>query len=165
MTTLEKIKAEIQHLNLIGYADVCGKREIAEKAVLDIIDKYETKLEPTEECDRDCEHCTYIECPKGGERMTREEINILQNIVDIYEKKDMYPLLKDKEMRTIKLAIKELKQEPCEDAVSRQAVINLVRGCNSALEEPRIFNCHNAGIKFEQYITELPSVQSKGGVK
>ena len=51
--------------------------------------------------------------------------------------------------------------EPCGDSVSRQAVINLVRGCNSALEEPRIFNCHNAGVKFEQYITELPSVQPK----
>ena len=46
--------------------------------------------------------------------MTREEINILQDIVDIYEKEDMYPLLRDKEIRTIKLAIKELEQEPCE---------------------------------------------------
>ena len=47
----------------------------------------------------------------------------------------------------------------CEDAISRQAMINLIRGCNSALEEPRIFNCHNAGVKFEQYVTELPSVR------
>ena len=44
--------------------------------------------------------------------MTIEEINILQDIVDIYEKEDMYPLLKDRQIRTIKLAIKELKQEP-----------------------------------------------------
>ena len=46
--------------------------------------------------------------------MTREEINILQDIVDIYEKEDMYPLLKDREIRTIKLAVKALEQEPCE---------------------------------------------------
>ena len=57
------------------------------------------------------------------------------------------------------MAIKVLKQEPCDDIVSRQAVINLIRSCNSALEEPRIFNCHNAGVKFEQYVTELPSIR------
>lgn len=50
---------------------------------------------------------------------------------------------------------KPLKQEPCEDVISRQVVINLIRRCNSALEEPRIFDCHNAGVKFEQYVTEL----------
>lgn len=50
-------------------------------------------------------------------KMTREEINILQDIVDIYEKEDMYPLLKDKQVRTIKKAIKELEQVPCEMTV------------------------------------------------
>ena len=54
---------------------------------------------------------------------------------------------------------------PCNDVISRQAVINLVRGCNSALEEPRIFDCHNAGVKFEQYITELPSVRPQEQTK
>ena len=44
------------------------------------------------------------------------------------------------------------------DCISRQAVINLIRGCNSALEEPRIFDTHNSGTIFEHYITELPSV-------
>ena len=28
----------------------------------DIFEKY-----ADEECDRDCEHCVYLECPKGGE--------------------------------------------------------------------------------------------------
>lgn len=45
-----------------------------------------------------------------------------------------------------------------DDLISRQAVINLIRRCNSALEEPRIFNSHNSGNLFECYITELPSV-------
>ena len=56
---------------------------------------------------------------------------------------------------------KEICQQVCDDVVSRQAMINLIRGCNSALEEPRIFNCHNAGVKFEQYVTELPSVRPR----
>lgn len=37
---LEKIRAEIDGLHLIGYATVDGKREIASRAVLQIIDKY-----------------------------------------------------------------------------------------------------------------------------
>ena len=57
------------------------------------------------------------------------------------------------------MADKYADQEPCDDVVSRQAVINLVRGCNSALEEPRIFNSHNSGVVFEHYINELPSVR------
>ena len=58
-----------------------------------------------------------------------------------------------------KMAISALEQEPCDDVVSRQAVINLIKGCNSALEEPSIFDCHNAGVKFEQYVIALPSVR------
>ena len=37
---LDKIKAEIKELQLIGYATVDGKREIASRAVMQIIDKY-----------------------------------------------------------------------------------------------------------------------------
>ena len=59
--------------------------------------------------------------------MTREEINVLHDIVDIYEKEDKYPLLKDKQIRTIKKAIQALEQEPCEDVISRQAVLDIIR--------------------------------------
>lgn len=48
-----------------------------------------------------------------------------------------------------------------EDIISRQAVINLIRRCNSALEEPRIFDCHDAGVKFEQYVMKLPPAMSQ----
>ena len=76
MSTLEKIRAEIAEF----------KDEIAElpnmadayatvKHCLVIIDKY-----ASEECDNDCEHCAYLECPK----------------------------------------------EPSEDAVSRQAVLDII---------------------------------------
>ena len=56
MTTLEKIRAEIEQLE-----DVCSKEHGCIAEVLQIIDKY-----ASEECDNDCEHCAYLECPKGG---------------------------------------------------------------------------------------------------
>ena len=37
---LDKIRADIADIQLIGYATVDGKREIASRAVLQIIDKY-----------------------------------------------------------------------------------------------------------------------------
>lgn len=37
---LNKIKAEIKELQLIGYATIDGRREIASRAVMQIIDKY-----------------------------------------------------------------------------------------------------------------------------
>ena len=37
---LSQIRAEIAEMQLIGYATVNGKREIASKAVMQIIDKY-----------------------------------------------------------------------------------------------------------------------------
>lgn len=45
---LDKIRAEIEQLHLIGYATVDGKREIANRAVLQIIDKYKAESEPKE---------------------------------------------------------------------------------------------------------------------
>ena len=49
--------------------------------------------------------------------MTIEEINILQDIVDIYEKEDIYPTLNDKQVRTIKKAIKALEKEDILDKI------------------------------------------------
>ena len=42
---LDKIRAEIEQLHLIGYAIVDGKREIASRAVMQIIDKYKAESE------------------------------------------------------------------------------------------------------------------------
>lgn len=42
---LDKIRAEIAEIQLIGYATVDGKREIASRAVLDILDKYKAESE------------------------------------------------------------------------------------------------------------------------
>ena len=42
---LEKMRAEIAEIHLIGYATVDGKREIASRAVMQIIDKYKAESE------------------------------------------------------------------------------------------------------------------------
>lgn len=45
---IDKIRAEIAELHLIGYATVDGKREIASRAVLEILDKYKAESEDKE---------------------------------------------------------------------------------------------------------------------
>lgn len=42
---LDKIRTEIAELNLIGYATVDGKRELASRAVIQILDKYKSESE------------------------------------------------------------------------------------------------------------------------
>lgn len=42
---LDKIIAEIEQIHLIGYATVDGKREIAKRAVMQIINKYKAESE------------------------------------------------------------------------------------------------------------------------
>ena len=122
MTTLEKIRAEIDSLTY--YWCEVNPRSVIDD-VLQIIDKY-AEQEP-------CENCDY------------SEIMDWEQDAKTGKAKPLYWC--------------ERHKEPCDDVVSRQAVINLIRGCNSALEEPRIFDCHNAGVKFAQYVTELPSVR------
>ena len=63
MTTLEKIRAEFisrYPKNYTNEPELGGASCVFSlNEVLQIIDKY-----ASEECDRDCEHCAYIECPK-----------------------------------------------------------------------------------------------------
>ena len=64
MTTIEKIRTEIEFerdKKIGGEAFEAVQYKSFDKC-LQIIDKY-----ASEECDNDCEHCAYIECPKGGE--------------------------------------------------------------------------------------------------
>lgn len=62
MTTLERIRAEIEQIKPYDLPYDKRTPENIRDMALEIIDKY-----ASEECDRDCEHCAYIECPKGGE--------------------------------------------------------------------------------------------------
>ena len=69
MTTIEKIRAEIEeeariHTGLEEWSYYVKGLMTAK----DIIDKY-----ASEECDRDCEHCTWIECPKDDYQTDMDE--------------------------------------------------------------------------------------------
>ena len=63
MTTLEKIRAEIESNVFYEEFDKHKQFPFVNFNIIEkILDKY-----ASEECDNDCEHCAYIECPKGGE--------------------------------------------------------------------------------------------------
>ena len=113
MTTLEKIKKEIQKV-LDKERDFTSENAKAQAMALmwclEIIDRY-----ASEECDNDCEHCAYIECPK----------------------------------------------EPCEDAVSRQAVKDMLNAMPKWSITKDKFAC---GVDVDEVIDgleQLPSVQPK----
>ena len=61
----------------------------------------------------------------------------------------------------LKKGIEALEQEPCEDCVSREAVLETIDDCNSDGLKG-IFCSYVDGEKFKKYIKELPSVISKG---
>ena len=77
MSVLEKIRAEIEQ-TAKDYDKFDDYRRVRGLWIaLDIIDKYASEyrvknelnvelneLKPCEECENDCEHCAYIECPK-----------------------------------------------------------------------------------------------------
>ena len=101
MTTLEKIRKEIEQIIPIELPYNKRTPENIRDMVLDIIDKYETKLEPTEECDNDCEHCAYLECPK--------EPTTLKQII---EKHNMDKLAYDEMSDFERDVLKYAEQEP-----------------------------------------------------
>lgn len=58
--------------------------------------------------------------------MLIDDMNTLQDIVDIYEKEDIYPLLKDKQVRAIKRIIEVLQAKTDGDLISIQNAMALV---------------------------------------
>ena len=91
---------------MIADFDENGICKVTVQALDSLVEKLNYYADKCEECDRDCEHCAYIECPK----------------------------------------------EPCEDAVSRQAVLDYLK--NNVDDFP---DYHEAIEK----ILDLPSVQPK----
>lgn len=57
--------------------------------------------------------------------------------------------------------LREQTQEPCEDSISRQAVIETIDDCSSDGLKG-IFCSYGDGERFKEYIKELPSVIPKG---
>lgn len=58
------------------------------------------------------------------------------------------------------MAIKALEQQPCEDCISREAVLETIEACNSDGLKG-IFCSYNDGERFKEYIKALPSVTPK----
>lgn len=106
MTTLQRIRAEIEQFkDRIAELPNMADSYCAVDFCLRIIDKC-----ASEECDNDCEHCAYIECPK----------------------------------------------EPCEDAVSRQAVLDVINKISLGRKNDVMLY-----MAIEECIEKLPSVQPK----
>lgn len=180
---LEKIRAEIEHWESDDTQDEyqIGAMDM-KNYVLRVIDKY-AEQEPTDKSNLEkiCEELAAENDDLRDQLAMRDGFKIepcddvaRERYKDLCEyfgdTKDILKSRKDFKawLERIKWHVRkaeelyekyEHKQEPCDDVVSRQAVINLVRGRNSALEEPRIFNSHNSGVVFEHYINDLPSVR------
>ena len=135
------------------------KREsrVPQKYCAENIKKYFT--ESSEECDNDCEHCAYIECPKEPCECQwhEKEDNICWNedkpFIECPKgtsvKHDTVPVklrINKVSKHISNIDLDELEQEPSEDAVSRQAVLDEV---NKKFNEINII------------LENLPSVQPK----
>ena len=42
-----------------------------------------------EECDNDCEHCTWTECPKEPEAMSKEMVEHYRKLAEHYDKRNV----------------------------------------------------------------------------
>lgn len=170
MTTLDKIKAEIQKvLDVEGDSENARAQALALMWVLEIIDKY-----ASEECDNDCEHCAYIECPKEPcdtisynddfatalEKISKyEDRKTCEDTVSIRKN-----ALKTRIGNIVAYNVEWLREhwqqemdivcgiKPCDDAVSRQAVLY---GVNDMFVQDWV------RVLFETMVNELPSVQPK----
>lgn len=84
--------------------------------------------------------------------MTREEA-----IYELERMKTWSKELSDDEIEAIVIALKALEQEPCEDAISRQAVLDLIEHYNSD-GLGSVFYGYEQGVKFAGAVNKLPSV-------
>lgn len=91
--------------------------------------------------------------------MTREEaIKLLRNWDGVY-----IGYSSDEVEEALDMAIKALSQEPCEDVVSRQAVINAIENDCMRGGLGSCFACYNDAQAFRGEIEKLPSVTQKSG--
>ena len=119
-------------------------------------------VKPTEECDNDCEHCAYLECPKDDyqtdiELIVKIDANVYARLFDNGIQDNEIATDDICEMaRTLRLGKPfmrtECPKEPCEDAVSRQAVLDLF--------EEHCGESYNYGCVWGE-VEQLPSVQPK----
>ena len=93
--------------------------------------------------------------------MTREErvanLKILKSRITVFDEDD------DKQLKALQETIKELEQEPCEDAISRRAVLNKIKEVCFSREQEwvdfRVSQGSNGQRDFLiNYIEQLPPV-------
>ena len=151
MTTLEKIRYGIQKY----LEDECINEDEAQGifVCIDIIDKY-----ASEECDRDCEHCAYLECPKEPCEDNRLYIKVYADLEPQEKAEKLYQICEEEELKEVYEVLGEYCDiEPSEDAVSREAVLDAfaeyVRSGYADSENDFSMYC--------RIVNELPSVQPK----
>ena len=106
--------------------------------------KYMTFVADYDECRHDCEHCAYLECPKDDYQTDMDEAWERAKQAEYDKAYDDYLALVNADMK-----------EPCEDAVSRQAVPNELTFIGGDIEPDDLT------ILFRDRIKQLPSVQPK----
>lgn len=88
--------------------------------------------------------------------MTREEA-----ITQVRLLRDMAYTMNDNRMKeAVDMAIQALQTEPCEDAISRQAVLDLIEHYNSD-GLGAVFYGYEEGVKFADAVNKLPSVTAE----
>ena len=160
--------------------------------LLESMDVYDS-IQPTEErkkaikaaikalsqepiCDRDCEHCTWTECPiEPCEKPTTEDaIKTIQELMIACTPDSKYyrvgqmaisAMLENEELsKDLDEALKEidgyergLSQEPCDNAISREAVLSAI--CDYVAFEEYEDKSHTFTIRpLTKRIKQLPSV-------
>ena len=100
-------------------------------------------------CDNDCEHCEWVTCPKD-EELEQQSYTQLATTPCTLEQ-----LLSQDDMCLVSVAsVKEaLKQQPCEDCVSREAVLKILND-----NYRKWFIADNGFIECVGDIKDLPSV-------
>ena len=127
MTTLEKIKKEISEnqkvisetLSLDKENEFYNGKWAGFELALAIIDKY-----ASEECDRDCEHCAYLECPKEPceDAVSRQAVlkEFEKGTENLYGRIDKLP---------------SVNPQPCDYAISRADVISVINILADKMDE------------------------------
>lgn len=94
--------------------------------------------------------------------MTREEAKSCTGTIEMLQRLayNIHGVMDVIDADNCKKIIKALEQEPCEDAISRQAVLDLVEHYNSD-GLGSVFYGYEEGVKFADAVNKLPSVNSQ----
>ena len=142
------VEESIKMLQSMKYEDDI---ECSENIALDMA----IKALEQQPCDNDCEHCEWVTCPKD-EALEQQPYTKLATTPCTLEQ-----LLSQDGMCLVSVAsVKEaLKQQPCEDCVSREAVRNALLNKGQASKRYKLGETWELNLlEIEEALNELPSV-------